>query len=87
MARKNGLNRKEQLLCAKWLEEGVEAKDIAKKFSTSVGIVRKFTQKALDKAEAAAKDRMEKQNKATQKKKATAAVLKETLEQTGGDFE
>lgn len=89
MARKNGLNRKEQIMCAKWQDEGIAVKDIAKKLKTSTAVVKKFTQKALDKADAAAKARMSNQNKATQKVRKTAAVLKETLEQTAkedGEF-
>ena len=85
MARKNGLNRKEQVLCAKWLKEGISAQDIAKKFSTSAEIVNKFTQGKLDAAAAKAKDRMETQNKATAQMKKKAAVLNETLEQAKKD--
>ena len=48
MARKMGLNVKEQILCAKWLKEGVDPKQIAKKFKTTAAIVKRFTQEKLD---------------------------------------
>lgn len=80
MARKVGLNRKEQIQCAKWLSEGVEPKMIAKEFRTSVGVVSKFTQEALDAAADAAAKRAGKQNLIIQKQRKTAAVLKEVID-------
>lgn len=89
MARKNGLNRKDQILCAKWLTEGVAAQDIAKKLKTSVAIVKLFTQEALDTATAKAKARLIAQGKASKKHKETAEVLKKVLAKTedDGNFE
>jgi transposase len=79
MARKNGLNRKEQLQCAKALTDGVPAKNIAKKFGTSVEVVKKFTQKALDEAAEKAAKRTSLQGKAAQNMKTKAAIVKEAL--------
>ena len=85
MARKNGLNRKEQIQCAKWLTEGISATKVAKKLHTSAAVVKKFTQAGLDKAAANAKDRAEAQGKVAQKQKKQAAVLKKVLD-TDVDF-
>ena len=79
MARKNGLNRKEQIMCAKYLDEGVPAKDIAKKFKTSPAIVEKFTQKALDEAKKKAAARSSLQGKVSTKQKEKIAIVKEAL--------
>lgn len=80
MARKNGLNRKEQLQCAKGLAEKIPAEDIAKKFGTSVSIVRRFTQKALDEASKKADERTTKQGKVVKQRRSTAAILKEVID-------
>ena len=87
MTIKAGLNRKEQVQCAKWLDEGIPAQDIAKKFSTTVDIVRKFTQKALDAAADKAKARTVSQAKTAESNRKQAAVLKEAIDLTKGDFE
>lgn len=87
MARKVGLNRKEQIQCAKWLTEGVPARDIAKKFKTSPEVVAKFTQKALDEAHKRAADRAAQQGKIAQKQATKAAILKKAIElNEEGDF-
>lgn len=87
MARKNGLNRKEQIQCAKALTEGVPAKMVAKKFGTSVEIVNRFTQKKLDEVKKKASDRETAQKKASKARRAKAQVLSEAIEIGKDDFE
>lgn len=87
MAHKNGLNRKEQIQCAKWLKEGIPAADLAKKFHTSVSVVKKFTQEKLDEAAKKARDRASKQGKISQNQKAKAAVLTEAIKISKSDSE
>ena len=83
---KMGLNRKEQVLAAKWQAEGVKPEAIAKKFGTSADIVKKFTQKALDEAAAKASDRAAKAAKAAKVRQQKAAIVKEVLTPDEGDF-
>jgi len=85
MARKIGLNRKEQLQAAKWMKEGISAKDIAKKFHTSAEVVKRFTQEKLDEADERARKRAEGQNRVLANKRRKAEVLKEAIELTGKD--
>lgn len=79
MARKNGLNRKEQLLCAKWLTEGIKADLVAKKLGTEVHIVNKFTQEKLDEADDKARKRAADQNRVAQGRRAKAQILTEAI--------
>jgi len=80
MARKNGLNRKEQILCAKWLTEKVPVEDIAKKLKTSETIVKRFTQDKLDAAAKRAKARLTDQSKQAEETRKKAALLKATMD-------
>ena len=79
MARKNGLNRKEQLQAAKWMEEGIAPKAIAKKFRTTETIVKRFTQEKLDAADKAALKRKNAYAKQRQVNQAKAEVLNSAL--------
>lgn len=79
MSFKVGLNRKEQIQCAKWLSEGVPAEAVAKKFHTSVDVVKRFTQEKLDEAAAKAKKRTDGAVRAAAVRKQKASVLKEAL--------
>lgn len=79
MARKNGLNRKEQLLCAKALTDGIKPDLVAKKFKTSVAVVKRFTQANLDAADKKAKDRLTAQKKVAEEQRATAGVIKQVI--------
>lgn len=85
MARKNGLNRKEQLQAAKWMTEGIDPKDIAKKFHTTPEVVKRFTQAKLDAVAKKQQERLKAQNKATTVRRAKAKVLTEAMEMTGAD--
>lgn len=87
MAHKVGLNRKEQIMCAKWLTEGIPAKDVAKKLRTSVDVVKRFTQEKLDAAAEKAKGRLTRQNKVSAAQKKKAAILKEAIDLTKDDKE
>ena len=79
MSFKVGLNRKEQIQCAKWLSEGVPAEAVAKKFHTSADVVKRFTQEKLDEARAKAQKRTEGAVKAATARKQKASVLKAAL--------
>jgi len=81
MPHKTGLNRKEQIQCALWLTEGIDPKLIAKKFRTSVDVVKRFTQEKLDEAADKANARAKKMNLITQKRREKAAVVNEALDQ------
>lgn len=83
MARKNGLNRKEQILAAKWMTEGIDPSQIAKKFHTTAEVIKRFTQEKMDAAEKRAQDRLKAQNKATTARREKAKVLTEAIEVAG----
>lgn len=83
MARKNGLNRKEQLLAAKWMTEGAEPAAVAKRLHTTIAVVKRFTQEKLDAADKAASERAAQQNKVMANKRKKAEILKEAIELTG----
>lgn len=85
MARKNGLNRKEQLQAAKWMEEGVSPKDIAKKFHTTADVVKRFTRQKMDEKEKELRERAERMNSVRQKKAEKVETLTAALELTGKD--
>jgi len=84
MARKNGLNRKEQIVCAKRLTAGVPAKAVAKELKTSVEVVKKFTQAKLDEAAKKAAARQTAAGKVSAAQKEKAAIVKEALKDDGG---
>lgn len=79
---KAGLNRKEIVQCALWLEEGIKPKDIAKKFSTTVDVVKRFTRAKIDAADKRARNRRVKMAELKKKNEATAEVLGATLAKT-----
>lgn len=81
---KVGLNRQEQIQCAKALAEGVDPKAIAKKFRTSEEVVKRFTQEKLDAAKARAKAREDEIKETKEANAGKAAVLREALAQ--GEF-
>ena len=85
MARKNGLNQKEQILCAKWLGEKVDPEAIAKKFGVTVAIVNKFTPEKLKAADAAAKKRQQAYIKKQQENRDKAEVLTAALSSQKAD--
>lgn len=87
MARKNGLNRKEQILCAKWIGEGVSKDAIAKKLGVTVAIVNKFTPEKLKAADDAAKERQQMYVKRQQENRDKAAVLTAALTDQGADLD
>jgi hypothetical protein len=83
-----GLNKKQQILCAKWLKEGVNPESIAKKFKTTEEVVLRFTQEKLDTVKEKQKVRLEQQKKYEAEQKAKAAVLTQALASNvdGPDF-
>lgn len=87
MAMKVGLNRQEQLRCAKWLEEGIEPSLVAKKLKTSVEVVKRFTQKKLDAAAKKADARAKKMNLVAQNNQKKAAIVKAALAPSGDEDE
>ena len=86
MPHKVGLNKKEQIQCAKWLEEGIDPKLVAKKFKTSVEVVGRFTQEKLDEAKDKADKRAGKMNKVVQQQRKKAKILTDAIEVTKEDF-
>ena len=86
MPHKVGLNKKEQIQCAKWLTEGIEPQLIAKKFKTSAEVVLRFTQEKMDAAADKANKRAKKMNLVTQNQRKKAEILSEAIEVTKEDF-
>ncbi len=87
MAHKVGLNRKDQILCAKWLTEGIDPKLVAKKLKTSESVVMKFTQEKLDAADEKARARAKKLNMVMQKQRQKAAILSDAIDVSKKEFE
>lgn len=85
MAHKNGLNRKDQIMCAKWLTEGIPESDIAKQMHTSVAVIKRFTQEKLDAATEKAQKRTTLQNKVSANQRKKAAILKDAIDLTRGE--
>lgn len=70
---KQGLNRKDQILCAKWIKEDIPLKKIAKQLGTTVEVIKRFTPEKQE----AAQERTKKRNQeAAAKEKSTKEKAK-----------